>query len=1318
MASPDTGSVSKYVNDPLYGTLQKVLGADDAEDLPKVTETLKDRETTFNFCAILNELLQPDPSTGFRMVRIKDASANPDETLDIIRKLVLYMHAEIEGNHSLGFQIMEAMAAQKRGRGTGTMKLPQSKAPRMLLIKKAAAAISQGTDTSDLHFALLHGKGAKVDLSKFQLRTIAEELLNLLNDGPPLFTNKKFQEFVRVLGKVKEGPERVTALRELVAELPPRNQIVAKDLFQMLAMLWRHSEETGMDDEMSAYALGPVLLRSEGMAPERVMNYAQFVVPCCKQMIQHCDSIFLAPAASLSIATFDKLQVAYATAFSTLQDMVNDKTVKQDAISMRVYQSLSILLNVMFCVCKTVVKGKNTDKREFLDAGFDKLPPSFWIGVVRSRQRPDNERKWLSALQPTEMKRRDSENISVLPLMTTLLNQMCVLGISEENLREFIQLASVAFTEIEAVAFSTLNDIVSKFFQPAKSGTEDVTPRQSVANELPRASSSTAREVTTTHHTNCEHPDCTRAPLTCVKTKYCSVHFDEHRASEEKLGVRTVRGISGGRNCDILTHLPASIFDLDLGIQLSTTASFYLHREEKYKNNLVYDCQPYVAKPVAVSPKPPPPRQLPVSPAGSPASPEVKSSPSERKFAVPGTNPSPLSAKPAANKATKPDDENEKKSTPEKSAPVKPISAVSAAAAKFEAGANASVRVMKPPPPKQGGTSKFGTMPVDTTKPPAETAEATPATTTEAKPEKPPKPAGLPPRTVEGKANESMVSRIKPPLSPKPEEAAPPTPAAFSVVTFRLLERRTQPPDTPLTGTEEPDFVRQPDDVMSAQIDSALGELLRNHYLSPADTSKATKITEGQLQPALMPPPTSQLTIEGDSRIKAVWEIITTEVTYVNVLKAVADLYVAKVKSDTSPTPYGLTKDEVQCLFRNISRMSNLHAKFLSDLHLKFMTWTNDIETQRIGQVFVDFEESFRVYPTYVNLHEQATELLRRIDSNPGRYGRFHQLVRDAKASPLSCGNDLSSCLIAPIQRIPRYRLLLTEVLRQLQKSHPNHPDIPALEKANGIVMLVAAHVNDSLRESERRAQMLVVCDELGIEPNKLINGSRYLMQKGNLTRICRKSDQLFMFWLFDDMLIYGHKNPGTETFVVNHQIPMDDSFSLTRIGTLEDHGKITEVKGKSRPNLRWQIKSSVKSFEIYTLESSLVAKSWDDNFGKLIKDAQSGTAKPLWIQDHDHDCCPLCSRKFTVVRRKHHCRACGALCCGQCSASKIVLATSSGSPERVCTTCFDKLTKTGDAVQGDEGDPPGEDTSHGEDTISMSQEERESALATNPVIL
>ena len=39
-------------------------------------------------------------------------------------------------------------------------------------------------------------------------------------------------------------------------------------------------------------------------------------------------------------------------------------------------------------------------------------------------------------------------------------------------------------------------------------------------------------------------------------------------------------------------------------------------------------------------------------------------------------------------------------------------------------------------------------------------------------------------------------------------------------------------------------------------------------------------------------------------------------------------------------------------------------------------------------------------------------------------------------------------------------------------------------------------------------------------------------------------------------------------------------------------------------------------------------------------------------------------------MRRRHHCRSCGALVCYQCSDQK-VLVESIGKPSRVCDECF-----------------------------------------------
>lgn len=46
---------------------------------------------------------------------------------------------------------------------------------------------------------------------------------------------------------------------------------------------------------------------------------------------------------------------------------------------------------------------------------------------------------------------------------------------------------------------------------------------------------------------------------------------------------------------------------------------------------------------------------------------------------------------------------------------------------------------------------------------------------------------------------------------------------------------------------------------------------------------------------------------------------------------------------------------------------------------------------------------------------------------------------------------------------------------------------------------------------------------------------------------------------------------------------------------------------------------------------------------------------------------CSLCSKGFTLTFRKHHCRECGGVFCGPCSAYKLVI---SGTLKRVRCTC------------------------------------------------
>lgn len=68
------------------------------------------------------------------------------------------------------------------------------------------------------------------------------------------------------------------------------------------------------------------------------------------------------------------------------------------------------------------------------------------------------------------------------------------------------------------------------------------------------------------------------------------------------------------------------------------------------------------------------------------------------------------------------------------------------------------------------------------------------------------------------------------------------------------------------------------------------------------------------------------------------------------------------------------------------------------------------------------------------------------------------------------------------------------------------------------------------------------------------------------------------------------------------------------------------------------------------------------------------GRVAPFWIPDEDAPNCQECRLKFTVIRRRHHCRACGRVLCAQCCHSKAKLPYMDFKEARVCQSCLEIL--------------------------------------------
>ncbi|CAH2106298.1 unnamed protein product [Euphydryas editha] len=69
-----------------------------------------------------------------------------------------------------------------------------------------------------------------------------------------------------------------------------------------------------------------------------------------------------------------------------------------------------------------------------------------------------------------------------------------------------------------------------------------------------------------------------------------------------------------------------------------------------------------------------------------------------------------------------------------------------------------------------------------------------------------------------------------------------------------------------------------------------------------------------------------------------------------------------------------------------------------------------------------------------------------------------------------------------------------------------------------------------------------------------------------------------------------------------------------------------------------------------------------------------SADTAPEWA---DGEVCHRCRTAFTLMVRRHHCRACGQVFCQQCSSKTSTLPKFGIEKEvRVCDACFDKVSR------------------------------------------
>ncbi|KAJ7426668.1 FYVE, RhoGEF and PH domain-containing protein 2 [Willisornis vidua] len=246
---------------------------------------------------------------------------------------------------------------------------------------------------------------------------------------------------------------------------------------------------------------------------------------------------------------------------------------------------------------------------------------------------------------------------------------------------------------------------------------------------------------------------------------------------------------------------------------------------------------------------------------------------------------------------------------------------------------------------------------------------------------------------------------------------------------------------------------------------------------------------------------------------KIALELLETEQAYVNRLHLLDQVFYTELMKEAK-TSKTVPEEVVKMIFSNISSIYQFHAEFfLPELQKRMEDWNHN---PRIGDVIQKLAPFLKMYGEYVKNFDKAVELITAwSDKSPP----FQELIADIQKRKVCASLTLQHHMLEPVQRIPRYELLLKDYVRKLP---PESPDRGDAEKALEMIFMVAKHSNAAIAEMERLQNLWVVYQRLGLEDD-FVDPSNELIKEGPIQKVSTRNNstsEKYLF-LFNNMLLY-----------------------------------------------------------------------------------------------------------------------------------------------------------------------------------------------------
>lgn len=387
-------------------------------------------------------------------------------------------------------------------------------------------------------------------------------------------------------------------------------------------------------------------------------------------------------------------------------------------------------------------------------------------------------------------------------------------------------------------------------------------------------------------------------------------------------------------------------------------------------------------------------------------------------------------------------------------------------------------------------------------------------------------------------------------------------------------------------------------------------------------------------------------------RQNVVNEIIKTEHTYLMGLQLVNTLITGKLKKLKEQEEIIFYHPKILEMFESLTGIEDKSKVFVEKLHITIVA----SQTKNPADAFDGLSDLVAEYINYIKLYHVCQPLLKVERSKIAAFNKVCEYFE------MNTHDTVDAFLITPVQRPPRYRLLLQELIKYTPKELDEYKQLnQRLEE----IMRAIANVDQNLEYFDEFNQMTELQSKVYDFDIIGVRGRR-LYFHGPATKFSRSYTNKRYLALFNDGLLI------LETILVT-------SWKLNKF---YKSGEYLIKPADDNPPFEnaIDVRQKDKSFRC-NLESPKAKSEFLKGFDKMLETNGLQRAKleisgfaPVWIPDDQAPVCMECKKKFTLFIRRHHCRWCGKCICGDCFKNSIRLPGLSVEPKHVCNECYKLL--------------------------------------------